>query len=78
VRDALAYCRSVFEIEANSAVDNPLVFPGNPKQPDGLGDVISGAIPWRTAGVCAGFSGNRADGAGWDFERRLERMVNPH
>jgi len=23
---ALAYCRSVFEIEANSAVTNPLVF----------------------------------------------------
>ena len=26
VRDALAYCRNVFEIEINSAVDNPLVF----------------------------------------------------
>jgi histidine ammonia-lyase len=31
VRDTLAHCREVFEIEANSAVDNPLVFlnPGN-------------------------------------------------
>lgn len=26
VRDTLAYCRNVFEIEINSAVDNPLVF----------------------------------------------------
>ena len=26
VRDTLAHCRQVFEIEANSAVDNPLVF----------------------------------------------------
>src|SRR5438270_1683606 len=29
VRDALAWCRQVFEIEMNSAVDNPLVFPGS-------------------------------------------------
>jgi len=27
VRDTLVHCRSVFEIEMNSAVDNPLVFP---------------------------------------------------
>ena len=27
VRDTLAYCREVFEVEMNSAVDNPLVFP---------------------------------------------------
>src|SRR6266496_1307473 len=30
VRDTLANCREIFEIEANSAVDNPLVFVGNP------------------------------------------------
>jgi len=30
VRDTLAHCREVFEIEANSAVDNPLVFVANP------------------------------------------------
>jgi histidine ammonia-lyase len=28
VRDTLAHCREIFEIEANSAVDNPLVFVG--------------------------------------------------
>ena len=27
VRDTLTHCRHVFEIEMNSAVDNPLVFP---------------------------------------------------
>ena len=27
MRDTLAYCRQVFDIEMNSAVDNPLVFP---------------------------------------------------
>jgi len=78
VRDALAYCRSVFEIEANSAVDNPLVFPKDSKQPNGEGDVISGgnfhgepiafALDFLAIALCAlaGIS-----------ERRLERMVNP-
>src|ERR1700747_2245095 len=40
VRDTLAHCRSVFEIEANSAVDNPLVFITNPKNNEG--EVVSG------------------------------------
>src|SRR3954471_22287017 len=40
VRDTLAYCRSIFEVEANSAVDNPLVFITDPKAAEG--DVISG------------------------------------
>jgi histidine ammonia-lyase len=31
VRDTLAHCRRVFEIEVNSAVDNPLVFMSNPE-----------------------------------------------
>ena len=82
VRDALAYCRSVFEIEANSAVDNPLVFAKNAKRVggewDGQGDVISGgnfhgeplafALDFLAIALCAlaGIS-----------ERRLERMVNP-
>jgi len=36
VRDALAYCRKVFEIEINSAVDNPLVFPDSQTRPASL------------------------------------------
>src|SRR6267143_3219456 len=41
VRDTLAHCRSIFETEINSAVDNPLVF-RDPKSKDGTADVISG------------------------------------
>jgi histidine ammonia-lyase len=78
VRDTLTHCREVFETELNSAVDNPLVFPSNTKQPDGQGDVISGgnfhgeplafALDFLAIALCAvaGIS-----------ERRLERMVNP-
>src|SRR5881398_3260808 len=40
VRDTLAHCRSVFETEANSAVDNPLVFITDAANAEG--DVISG------------------------------------
>jgi len=36
VRDTLAYCRQVFEIEMNSAVDNPLVFPSPQSQREPL------------------------------------------
>ena len=74
VRDTLAHCRNVFEIEANSAVDNPLVFiTGNSD-----GDVISGgnfhgeplafALDFLAIALCAlaGIS-----------ERRIERLVNP-
>ncbi|HEX6823581.1 MAG TPA: histidine ammonia-lyase [Candidatus Sulfotelmatobacter sp.] len=74
VRDTLQHCRNVFEIEANSAVDNPLVFiTGNSE-----GDVISGgnfhgeplafALDFLAIALCAlaGIS-----------ERRIERLVNP-
>jgi histidine ammonia-lyase len=76
VRDTVAHCRNVLEIEANSAVDNPLVFVtevGNCQ-----GDVISGgnfhgeplafALDFLAVGLSAlaGIS-----------ERRIERLVNP-
>ena len=74
VRDTLVHCRNVFEIEANSAVDNPLVFlSGNSE-----GDVISGGnfhgeplafvLDFLAIALCAlaGIS-----------ERRIERLVNP-
>src|SRR5262249_55828025 len=32
VRDTLAFCRQVFDVEMNSAVDNPLVFPSQHSQ----------------------------------------------
>jgi histidine ammonia-lyase len=43
VRDTLAHCRRVFEIEINSAVDNPLVFISSPEtitKNDGGADVL--------------------------------------
>jgi histidine ammonia-lyase len=76
VRDTVAHCRSVFEIEANSAVDNPLVFVTDAR--DAEGDVISGgnfhgeplafALDFLAVGLSAlaGIS-----------ERRIERLVNP-
>jgi len=36
VRDTLAFCRNVFDIEMNSAVDNPLVFPSSRSQREPL------------------------------------------
>jgi len=36
VRDTLAYCRQVFDVEMNSAVDNPLVFPSPRSQREPL------------------------------------------
>ena len=86
VRDTLAHCREVFEIEANSAVDNPLVFPGN-------GDVAAGPETRPTSKPSAVLSGGNFHGEpvafALDFlaialsalagisERRIERMVNP-
>jgi histidine ammonia-lyase len=76
VRDTVAHCRGVFEIEANSAVDNPLVFVTDAGNSEG--DVISGgnfhgeplafALDFLAVGLSAlaGIS-----------ERRIERLVNP-
>jgi histidine ammonia-lyase len=78
VRDALAYCRSVFEIEANSAVDNPLVFPKNSKQADGEGDVISGGnFHGEPVAFALDFLAIALSALAGISERRLERMVNP-
>ncbi|MBI2681655.1 MAG: histidine ammonia-lyase [Acidobacteriales bacterium] len=85
VRDTLAFCRRTFEIEMNSAVDNPLVFPA-PKQvgkKPQIGDVVEGDV----------ISGGNFHGEPVAFaldylaialsalagisERRIERMVNP-
>jgi histidine ammonia-lyase len=78
VRDALAYCRSVFEIEANSAVDNPLVFPKNLKGPDGEGDVISGGnFHGEPVAFALDFLAIALNALAGISERRLERMVNP-
>jgi histidine ammonia-lyase len=88
VRDTLAHCREVFETEANSAVDNPLVFTAD--------DVGTGAHAWRGeqgSPASAVLSGGNFHGEpvafALDFlaialsalagisERRIERLVNP-
>src|SRR3989454_6266292 len=89
VRDTLAHCREVMEIEINSAVDNPLVFPAR---------VVAGASPAQAQRSSAASDGEILSGGNFhgepiafvlDFlgialsalagisERRLERLVNP-
>ena len=64
VRDTLAFCRRTFEIEMNSAVDNPLVFVNS----HGEGDIISGGnFHGQPSGLCAGLHGDRAECADGNF-----------
>ena len=78
VRDTLSHCRSVFETEMNSAVDNPLVFVKNPKAADGEGDVISGGnFHGEPLAFALDFLGIALASLAGISERRLERLVNP-
>jgi histidine ammonia-lyase len=91
VRDTLTHCREVFEIEANSAVDNPLVFVTTSAR---VGTAASAAQE-RSSAVDTGevISGGNFHGQPLAFaldflaialsalagisERRIERLVNP-
>ena len=76
VRDTLAHCREVFEIEANSAVDNPLVFISNPKKVEG--DVVSGGnFHGEPIAFALDFLGIALSALAGISERRIERLVNP-
>jgi len=76
VRDTLAHCREVMEIEVNSAVDNPLVFFKNSK--DGDADVISGGnFHGQPLAFVLDFLGIALSALAGISERRLERLVNP-
>src|SRR5204862_6898978 len=71
VRDALAHCREVFEIEMNSAVDNPLVFTDN-------GAVISGGnFHGEPLAFALDFLAIALAALAGISERRIERLVNP-
>ncbi len=71
VRDALTHCREVFEIEMNSAVDNPLVFTDN-------GAVISGGnFHGEPLAFALDFLAIALAALAGISERRLERLVNP-
>jgi histidine ammonia-lyase len=74
VRDTLAHCRHVMETEANSAVDNPLVFAGK----DGRGDVLSGGnFHGEPLAFALDFLGIALSALAGISERRIERLVNP-
>jgi histidine ammonia-lyase len=76
VRDTLSHCREVFEIEANSAVDNPLVFITNAKTSEG--DVISGGnFHGEPLAFALDFLGIALSALAGISERRIERLVNP-
>ena len=85
VRDTLSHCRKVMEVEVNSAVDNPLVFPaGGPaiqteqKPAKGEGDVISGGnFHGEPVAFALDFLGIALSALAGISERRLERLVNP-
>ena len=76
VRDTLAHCREVLETEANSAVDNPLVFiPGNDAAD---GDVISGGnFHGEPLAFALDFLAIALSALAGISERRIERLVNP-
>ncbi len=76
VRDTLAHCREVFEIEANSAVDNPLVFITNSSNSEG--DVISGGnFHGEPLAFALDFLAIALSALAGISERRIERLVNP-
>jgi len=76
VRDTLTHCREVFEIEANSAVDNPLVFITDAKT--FKGDVISGGnFHGEPLAFALDFLGIALSALAGISERRIERLVNP-
>jgi histidine ammonia-lyase len=87
VRDTLTHCREVIEIEINSAVDNPLVFPDHvgadvPVRPGersfAEGDVLSGGnFHGEPVAFALDFLGIAVSGLAGISERRLERLVNP-
>ena len=76
VRDTLAHCRSVFETEINSAVDNPLVFVTNSDNAEG--DVISGGnFHGEPLAFALDFLAIALSALAGISERRIERLVNP-
>jgi len=76
VRDTIRYCQSVFEVEMNSVVDNPLVFP-DPDRP-GHGDIISGGnFHGEPLAFALDFLGIALTALAGISERRIERLVNP-
>jgi histidine ammonia-lyase len=71
VRDALGYARRVFEVEMNSATDNPLIFVRE-------GDVVSGGnFHGQPLATALDLMAIVLTQLGAISERRIDRMVNP-
>lgn len=71
VRDALAHTRRIFEIEINSATDNPLIFPE-------AGEVLSGGnFHGEPIALALDYAAVAVADLGTISERRVERLVNP-
>jgi histidine ammonia-lyase len=87
VRDTISHCRQIFETEANSAVDNPLVFtshagataPGRPADRGSAdGDVLSGGnFHGEPLAFALDFLAIALTALAGISERRIERLVNP-
>ena len=86
MRDTLSHCRGVFEIEANSAVDNPLVFLSQVDQQTNSGyepviiarDVLSGGnFHGEPIAFALDFLAIALSALAGISERRIERLVNP-
>jgi histidine ammonia-lyase len=74
VRDTLDFCRRTFEIEMNSAVDNPLVFVTD----EARGDVISGGnFHGQPLAFALDYLAIARSALAGISERRIERLVNP-
>jgi histidine ammonia-lyase len=80
VRDTLVHCREVMETEANSAVDNPLVFASEAHlgDTDPIGEILSGGnFHGEPLAFALDFLGIALTALAGISERRIERMVNP-
>ena len=88
VRDTLAHCREVMEVEINSALDNPLVFPprvagASPAQAErgsaaSDGEILSGGnFHGEPIAFVLDFLGIAISALAGISERRIERLVNP-
>jgi histidine ammonia-lyase len=76
VRDTLEFCRRTFEIEMNSAVDNPLVFVRSKDSDEG--DIISGGnFHGQPLAFALDYLAIALTALAGISERRIERLVNP-
>jgi histidine ammonia-lyase len=77
-RNALAYIRGVLEVEANSATDNPLIFPDEPDEDGRMGRVLSGGnFHGQPVAQALDLLAIALTDLASISERRTERLVNP-